>query len=301
MNRIEFERQAKKMGVDRCYFLQPERYALRENSHGLVENPFDVLPSCTCVIALIQGYAPIVPRDHQTVPFSAYYIASNTLYHAARELSGWLLENGAHAYNADLPAKTAMRSAGIAELGEHTLMAIAGFGTRFAIQFILTDAFDGQAYENEEKMVCMHCGRCRAVCPGRAIGKNGFEVQRCLRWHMEGHPMPNWVKENIPSLFGCELCQLVCPRNQAQRVQAMPDEWADLFQYERLLILTKEDKKRLAALVGKNMISRGRVRAQTLCLARRFHPKKAKTWMMCHTTNAEYTENEQDVMRWVMM
>lgn len=300
MDHIEFEKYAKRAGVDRCYFLRPHVYPLKDNPHRLIENPFEILPDATCIIALIRHYTPIAWCNHHDVPFSAYYLASNEIYHAARDLNCLLKEAGAQAQNAELPAKTVMKLAGIAEIGENTLMSFPGFGTRFAIQFILTNAFEGQTYEREEKVVCTHCGFCQSVCPGGAIGDKTFHVHRCLRWHMDGYMMPNWVKQKLPMLFGCELCQMSCPRNADQMTQAISKEQQALFQYERLIAFSKEDKKQLASLVGKNMISRGRVRAQALCLAKRFWPDEAENWALQYMTRLDCTENEQDVMRWIL-
>ncbi len=298
---IEFLQDAFNLGISKCYFLEPRTYTLDPNPHRLILNPFEACSNARCLIALLQSYEPIA-LDHSTsVPFSAYYIASNQLYHNAQTLAGMLNERGFCAQRIEIPAKTALLSAGIGEMGKNTLLSVADLGTRFAIQWIITDAFlpiEDFADSKEQHPKCSQCKRCENICPGKAIDEHGFHETKCMRYYMDGQVMPNWVKENIPSLFGCELCQMVCPRNDHCLVKPMPTEWADMFQFDKLLSQTPENKRWYAQLVGKNMLSRGRLRAQSFALAWRFKPEVAQLWRNdLIEKNIQLTDCERDAMR----
>lgn len=285
-------------GISRYDCIVPQQYQLQNNSHHLVLNPFDRCPEAKTLLVLMQQYTPIVLAYDQYVPFSAYYVASNQLYHQAKELTEWLLAQGYQAERIEIPAKMALLQTGRAEMGENTLLSVDALGTRFAIQWIVTEASIQAPKYEPNRIVCTHCQRCRKVCPNHAIDDNGFHEQQCLRYHMDGQIMPPWVKERMPSLFGCELCQLVCPRNAKQAPATMQEDWQEIFQFERLLFLSAADKKWIASLVGRNMLSRGRLRAQALSLALRFDPAIAKKAIQqWHEQEKNLTECEMDVMK----
>lgn len=276
----QFEAEALRLGVTRCYFLSPQIYEPQENQHNLLFDPFQACSDARCLIVLLQAYTPIQLSHVDVVPFSAYYVASNQLYHTAKTLEQKLIEQNQQAQRVELPVKIAFLSAGIGEIGENTLLSVHGLGTRFAVQLLLTDAWTPKEIVQKEynDLLCTHCQKCREVCPGKAIDDAGFHKTKCVRYYMDGQMMPNWVKETIPSLFGCELCQMVCPRNKQQPILPMPNKWTSMFQFEKLLLLEKSDKKWYANLVGKNMLTRGRLRAQAFSLAWRWAPQLAEQY-----------------------
>lgn len=69
---------------------------------------------------------------------------------------------------------------------------------------------------------CTHCGACRKACPTSALKEDStVDARRCLSYLTIEHKGP-WEGEGAEAmhtawgrrtLFGCDLCQLVCPLN----------------------------------------------------------------------------------------
>lgn len=62
------------------------------------------------------------------------------------------------------------------------------------------------------------CGDCRAcieACPGHALSNKGVDPRRCRSWiSQKKEGLEAWEREILgPSLYGCDICQRVCPKN----------------------------------------------------------------------------------------
>ncbi len=115
------------------------------------------------------------------------------------------------------------KRAGIGFLGKHTLLIHPKEGSFHFLGVILTTAvLDEQAAEVAPSAVagCGDCRRCIDACPTGAITAEWqLDARRCLSYltiekqgaYEEPAPGPNkgWV-------FGCDICQEVCPYNQAR-------------------------------------------------------------------------------------
>jgi len=67
---------------------------------------------------------------------------------------------------------------------------------------------------------CGECRRCIAACPGQALSLTApLDARRCRSYwtveHRGPFPEGNEMPPLDPWLFGCDVCQLVCPHNEA--------------------------------------------------------------------------------------
>jgi len=71
------------------------------------------------------------------------------------------------------------------------------------------------------------CRRCRDVCPTGALDAQGrIDARKCIAYLTIEHrgPIDDHLKAGLGSwLFGCDLCQEVCPFNLAARPTAEPE------------------------------------------------------------------------------
>jgi epoxyqueuosine reductase QueG len=245
-------------GADRAYAVSPAYLGEAQKDY----------PGATALVVLLRAWRPYrTVKNGKTATICAYYPAENALYHAAGKLCETLSAQGYFAkrlVGEKIPVRRILADAGIAAIGENGLAATKSLGSYFAVQLVITDALEPQAFE-KEPAPCNHCKRCIAACPGKALPMT--DPKKCIRWWMDGQGMPGWAMDGMRRLFGCELCQLACPRNAHLPPVQMPEELHGVLNYERLFLMDKAEKAELSALVGKNLLTRGRVQAQALVLA----------------------------------
>lgn len=115
----------------------------------------------------------------------------------------------------------AMR-AGIGRRGDNGAVIVDGHGSFVFLCEILTTL--GLPPDEPSTLECLHCGRCRSACPGKAIlGDGTIRSPRCLSYltieHRDEFPAEGETADALRSpaglgtLYGCDLCQAACPYN----------------------------------------------------------------------------------------
>ncbi len=110
------------------------------------------------------------------------------------------------------------QKSGIGWQGKNSLIISPKYGSYFFIGVIFTDyLFD---YDKPINDYCGTCVRCINACPtGALVQPRVLDSRVCIAyWTVEAKPdeeIPKIVKErNKDWLFGCDICQEVCPYNR---------------------------------------------------------------------------------------
>ena len=127
---------------------------------------------------------------------------------------GWMLDRAAAA------------RAGLGWLGKNTNLLVPGIGSSVLLAEIVTSA----ALDQDEplKKTCGSCDACLRVCPTGALVSPGvLDNRRCISfWTIEHRgAIPREMRPSIGDwIFGCDLCQEICPINaNAQPARPDPD------------------------------------------------------------------------------
>lgn len=121
--------------------------------------------------------------------------------------------------------------AGIGWQGKHSLIISPKFGSYIFLGVILTDF----AFEDDSPIwdKCGTCQRCIVACPTNAIVEpKVVDSNKCIAyWTVEAKPeekVPDSIKnKNTEWLFGCDICQEVCPYNKVIKEKTYINEFLD--------------------------------------------------------------------------
>ena len=125
-----------------------------------------------------------------------------------------------------LPERQLAWACGIGLRGQNGLLILPPWGSYVFLGTILTDCpleFSTQPPAN----VCISCGKCAAACPGGALDGAVFHLSRCLSdiSQKKGALSPEEAAllSAQACLWGCDLCQRVCPYNARPAMTPIPD------------------------------------------------------------------------------
>jgi len=147
--------------------------------------------------------------------------------------------------------------AGLGSIGKHTLLIEPGVGSWLLLGEVLTTlplAIDPASWPGPRRDPCGTCTRCIDACPTRAITPFSVDASRCLAYTTIEHrgEVPDTFHAPTGAwLFGCDICQEVCPHNLPTRrkrreAEVRPDYAERTASLDLLEILgwTEEDRRR---------------------------------------------------------
>ena len=155
-----------------------------------------------------------------------------------------------------LEREWAMR-AGLGWIGRNTLLPHRAAGSYFFLAELFTDLELEPAPLPQDH--CGTCTRCVAACPTGALeGDYTMDPRRCIAYLTIEHrgPIPAPLRPHLENwVFGCDLCQEVCPWNGAAREPA-----ADGWLAPSLPALLALDADGFRARFGRTAVTRAKRR-----------------------------------------
>jgi epoxyqueuosine reductase len=224
-------------------------------------DPAAILPEVRSVIMVAMNYKPENGETSSSYPLSgkvARY-ARGTDYHDVlrerlRRLLAWLQAElpGCHGRGvvdtAPLLERDFARRAGLGWFGKNTMLLNKRLGSFFFLGALLTD-LPLQADAPHEAAHCGTCTACLDACPTDAFAGPGWlDSRRCISYltiELRGS-IPVELRPALGDwIFGCDVCQEVCPWNRKAPAGHEPQlgsqtdlERVDLIE---LLSLTEEE------------------------------------------------------------
>lgn len=184
-------------------------------------------PGAKTVISLITPYRPLVLEDGRaTIAAYAHGVdyhpelraQIHTLLERLEGLLGFSVNGRAIVDSAPFLERTGAARAGLGWIGRSGMLIHPERGTYTLISQLLIDL---PLAEESAEPVRDHCGSCRRcidACPtGAIVGDRVVDGRRCVSYltiELKG-AIPRDLREGVgDNLFGCDICQAVCPWNR---------------------------------------------------------------------------------------
>ena len=187
-------------------------------------NPASLLPGCKSVVVVAYNYLTDTTPKSDRYLFARYtwiqdyhVLVKNLLQQLADKIvSVW--PSMKYRITVDSSAISEKRwavEAGVGCMGKNGLVHNS-HGSFFVLGTLLIDRFCDVYDDSLPKSDCGNCDLCVKSCPVNAL-ETPFRVdaQRCVAYHNTENKTPNYSELATGKyLFGCDICQEVCPKNK---------------------------------------------------------------------------------------
>jgi len=196
-------------------------------------DPSRLLPGARSVVAVALSYKPAV--DDPSWRCVAAYARGRDYHEVMRERLATLADALADAAGAGTTARVAVDTsavlerdlaarAGLGWIGKNTNLLAPDLGSLFFIGIVLTTA--ALAFDDALPDRCGTCTACLDACPTRAfVGPYVLDARRCISYLTIEHrgDVDDALRDGVGEwLFGCDVCQDVCPWNAKAQATREP-------------------------------------------------------------------------------
>jgi epoxyqueuosine reductase len=155
-------------------------------------------------------------EDHLVPSFytfgSDYHVVLKNRIRSVMDPSGLAYEAGVDNHPHD--ERLAAVLAGLGGMGKNQLVINDVHGSYVFLGLVFIDLVLDREHVLEVTGDCGDCTRCIDACPTSALSDEGFLIDRCLSaTNQLKRPVTDLEMDVNHALFGCDICQMVCPRN----------------------------------------------------------------------------------------
>jgi len=292
----EIKTEAKSLGFSHLGFTNPDRplhfdtflewinngfaaemdYLKRPDSIARRKESKLILPACKSIIVVAMPYTPpgFEKRDNKFPKIANYAIGDD--YHIIipvllEKLIKFIISKvypvevlyRIFTDTGPILEKEFAQKAGLGWIGKNTCLIIPGTGSFFFLAEILINL----PFEPDikfEKDYCGNCTRCIDSCPTNCILQNRtIDANRCISYlTIENRgSIPEELRKKINGwIFGCDICQQVCPWNIKFSKEPEPNFFQSSESIQKFNILTelKLDKSEFKNKYSKSAIYRAK-------------------------------------------
>ncbi len=237
------------VGVARAQPMDEERDRLRawldrglHGSMAYMANHFDkrldptlLVPGAKSVISFVHNYFPAERQPRDTYQVATYAYGRDyhkvlkkklkKILHAVAGVQG-PVQGRIFTDSAPVMERQWAARAGLGWQGKHTLLIHPRRGSYFFLAEWICDL----ELPPDEPMSdhCGRCTRCIDACPTGAIAPEGYllDASKCISYATIEHkgPLPDSVSGRLKDwVFGCDICQEVCPWNRFATPHSEPE------------------------------------------------------------------------------
>ena len=206
-----------------------------ENYFDLRKDPRKLVPGAKTVVTMMYNYFPEETQVEDAPKIARYAYGKDYHHILKRKLKTLLfsiqdnigeIDGRCFVDSAPIMEREWAKRSGIGWTGKNTLIINPKSGSYFFLACLVIDL----EIEPDPpiKDYCGTCTKCIDACPTDAIAEEGFllDASKCISYFTIelkeaipkefSHKMENWM-------FGCDICQEVCPWNRFSKKHTEPD------------------------------------------------------------------------------
>jgi epoxyqueuosine reductase len=247
--------EALQLGFDSCGFAQagalPESERIRleewlwEERQGEMSymsrnlekrlNPTLLVKGCRSVVVVALNYFPLQKQNPEAPKLARFAFGRDyhgliraKLYQLLETLrkQGIAVNGRAFSDSAPVAERFWAAQAGLGWIGRNRLLIVPGKGSYYLLGELMLDL--ELEYGTPLESHCGKCRRCLDACPTNALDQKGLDARKCLSCLTIEKKGPftseesSLMKDN-PWIFGCDICQEVCPWNHFAQPNSVPE------------------------------------------------------------------------------
>lgn len=199
-------------------------------------NPALLLPNCQSVIVVAYNYLiDVLPASskYRTARYTwiedYHYLINDKLEQLAHKILDSSVSYRITVDSSCISEKNWAVEAGIGCYGKNGVIYNEG-GSFFVLGTLLTDCA-ADKYDSFRNSDCGECHLCQDLCPAKALDTPyQVDARKCYSYHtIENKNPDNKTLKDSPLLFGCDVCQEVCPKNKKNDVTQTNQSKSSLF------------------------------------------------------------------------
>lgn len=216
-----------------------------EDPRGFLQGaePKKLMPSAKSIISVAWDYTQkefpesLLGKIGRIYQARCYNAPAHRINGARNQLmADFLKKNGCQiGQGINVPERWAAARAGVTTFGRNNFAYVDGIGSFVVLHSFVVDVELEYDKPTVEVKCPEGCSACMTACPTQAIYKpQKLNPRRCISfnnwWTQDGRPkvtsrIPPEIREKIGTrVHGCDVCQEVCPRNQARLKANLPKD-----------------------------------------------------------------------------
>jgi epoxyqueuosine reductase len=274
------------MGVVNLGELQPEFETfyyqwLKQGYHGDMAymnknakqrfQPDMLLENAKTAVVVMASYYHDKPKMNSRYKISRYalgldyhYVVKQKLNTLLKDIQTIIPEINGRAFtdSAPVPERYLAVKSGLGFIGKNGMLINADLGSYAFIGVLYLDAELGEIEQNslgkddlqgKEFNQCADCELCMSACPNGAIIEPGIvDSNKCISYRTIEYKGEFDAKDKLAGyIFGCDICQQVCPYNKDIKITG----WPEFAPIKEVVELTDEDWEQMGSSQFKRLFS----------------------------------------------
>ena len=211
------------------------RMAYMENHFEKRVDPTQLVSGAKTVVSLLYNYYPVEKQREDTFQIAKYaygkdyhFLLKKKLKQLYTELRKAFPHVEGRYFTDSAPVLEGewAQMAGLGWIGKNSLLINPGLGSFFFLAELIINV--EVEYDAPVGNHCGTCTKCIEACPTEAIAQEGFEVDasKCISYltiELKEAEIPEVFKDKMKdNIFGCDICQDVCPWNKFAKPHREP-------------------------------------------------------------------------------